>query len=122
MTPDERFQMLRMKNLCLFPGAEITTGKHREGCCQRDFVCPHEIHDRYPVKKHILVCEEHKINPQNDELLQQFKARCMRSPTLPKHSRNIKLVFNSNSTHYHVKSGDEDLAGIYQLQQVTVSN
>ena len=116
LTPLERFKILRKKNLCfqcLFPGADISTGRHREGRCQRDFVCQHEDHDRYPVKKHVLVCEEHKSNPQNKELLQRYKDRCMRSTTIPDHSKKIKISFDEE---YHItKYHDSTDAGIYQL-------
>ena len=63
MTPADRFLELIKKDLCfqcLFPG-------------QRDLVCPHESHEEYPTKKHILVCDEHKQHQQNKELLHQYK-------------------------------------------------
>ena len=123
MTPLDRFKILRKKNLCfqcLFPGAEISTGRHQEGRCQRDFVCQHESHDRYPVKKHVLVCNEHKMNSQNEKLLQQYKGRCMRSPAIPEHSKNLQISSEFN-TGYHVKTKNRDSTdtGIYQLQRIT---
>jgi len=42
--------------------ALASSGKHAEGRCQRDFTCPHPSHHKYPVKKHVLVCEEHNTN------------------------------------------------------------
>ena len=72
MTPDERFMELKTKRLCfqcLLPGASSYDGKHREGKCQRDFVCKHPSHQRYPRKKHVLVCNEHKNNQENKDLL-----------------------------------------------------
>ena len=106
MKPLDSVKTLRKQNLCfqcLFPGAEISTGRHREERCQRGFVCQHESHDRYPVKKHVLVCDEHKTNPQNEELFQQYKARCMRSPAIPEYSKNLKISSEVN-TGYHVKT------------------
>ena len=76
MTPANRFSELIKKYLCfqcLFPSATRSQGNHKEGRCQRDFVCPHKSHDEYPTKKHILVCDEHKQHPQNQELLKQYK-------------------------------------------------
>ena len=63
MTPLERFNELRKKNLCsqcLYPGAKQTDGKHKEGKCQRDYACQHQFHDKYKRKVHVLVCEDHK--------------------------------------------------------------
>ena len=59
----QRFEELKSKAFCfqcLFPGAEKDQGKHKEGRCQRDFICKHQSHERYMRKKHVLVCEEHK--------------------------------------------------------------
>ena len=63
MTPKERFQELRRKRYCfqfLFPGASQSTGKHSDGKCRRDFICKNVSHDKYPTKKHVLVCHKHK--------------------------------------------------------------
>jgi len=132
MTPHNRFLELRKKNLCyqcLFPGAESSTGKHRDGRCQRDFICPHESHDKYTLKKHVLLCEEHKNNPQNEELLQQYKTRfILRSTDLPDFSKNISLVLHSfNTTNQlplknHQSSTTVTESGIYQMQQILVNN
>ena len=46
MSPSERFKELIKKKLCfqcLFPGANHSQGKHSDGRCQRDFVCPHKM-------------------------------------------------------------------------------
>ena len=62
MAPQARFQELQRKKLCfqcLYPGANSTSGKHQEGHCQRDFTCQHESHNKYPKRKHVLVCQEH---------------------------------------------------------------
>jgi len=123
----QRFEFLVKNNLCfrcLFPGALVSTGKHREGRCQRDFICPHESHDFYPIKKHVLVCEEHKTNQQNEELLQQFKSRCIRNPRLPDCAKNIKLVHHVNvqAYGYHANTNDANETAIYQLQQISINN
>ena len=41
--------------------------------CQRDFVCKHKSHDKYPIKKHVFVCHEHRNDTENQELLQKYK-------------------------------------------------
>ncbi|XP_066912128.1 uncharacterized protein [Clytia hemisphaerica] len=82
---------------CLFPGAEATTGKHAEGRCQRDFVCPHPSHRRYDVKKHFLVCEEHKS--ENDQLLAKYVQRFIRNPSLPEFAHNLSLTLEESECH-----------------------
>ena len=127
MTPNERFKFLTSRNLCfqcLFPGALANTGKHRDGRCQRDFVCPHESHNLYPTKKHVLVCEDHKANPENEQRLQHFKARYIRNPSLPECAKNIQLVHHVNveTDGYHTSANDSEETAIYQLQQVSINN
>lgn len=64
MTPAQSIAAVKGKNLCyqwLFPGTIIFTGKHKDGKCQRDFICKHESHDKYKRKKHVLLCENTKI-------------------------------------------------------------
>ena len=76
MTPSERFQLLRKKGYCiqcLFPGAYQDKSKHRDGKCQRDFVCKHQSHEKFPIKNHVLVCHEHRSNAENQQLLQEYK-------------------------------------------------
>lgn len=80
MSPAERFSVLRSKGLCfqcLLPGAKMNRGKHKEGHCQRDFIYKHPSHDKYPRKKHIFVCEEHKDNEENQDVLNIYKTRCI---------------------------------------------
>ena len=101
MNPKERLQESRSKGYyfqCLFPGALKNKGKHNEGMCQRDFVCKHKSHDKYPIKKHVLVCHEHRNNSENQELLQQYKERCImrQQVQLPRFSKELKLTLGTN--------------------------
>ena len=91
---------------CLLPGANSSQGKHHEGRCQRDFICPHPIHNKYPVKNHALVCDKHKDDAANQEVLEQFKERCMKSSNLPSFSREIKLAFQTEHTFTSKSSKD----------------
>ena len=61
-------------------------------------MCKHKLHDKYPIKKHVLVCREHRNETENEELLQKCKDRfIMRQPNkLPSFSRNLKLSFHMN--------------------------
>ena len=63
-------QIWRTKNkgYYLFLGASKDKGKHHDKICQRSFVCKHKPHDKYPIKKHNLVCHEHR----NDTNVQNF--------------------------------------------------
>ena len=63
MTPADRFPLFKKKGLCfecLYPGAKITDTNHSEGRYQRDYTYKHRLHDKFPTKKHVLVCAEHK--------------------------------------------------------------
>ena len=95
MAPKDRFQELKNKGCCfqcLFPGASQDKGKHHDGMCQRDFVCKHKSHDKYPIKKHVLVCHERRNDTENQELLQKYKDRfIMKQPNpLSSFSRDLK--------------------------------
>ena len=79
---------------CLFPGANSGQGKHKEGRCQRDFVCPHPSHSRFTVKKHVLLCDDHKDTSENKEILEKYKSRCIlrpRNTDLPTYAKEIHL-------------------------------
>ena len=102
MTPKERFKELRRRGLChqcLFPGAKQNFGKHSEGKCQRDFCCKNTWHDRYQTKKHVLVCQEHSESTDNEQLLQEYKDKCIVKiqNQLPTFSKQLKLAFHSSS-------------------------
>ena len=130
LSPLNRLKLLKDKGYCfqcLFPGADGSFGKHKDGRCQRDFVCPHSSHARYPVRKHVLVCEDHKDSDENKQLLEKYKQRFVSNSSLPSFSRNISLAFhiNSNCRPHHCNSSKEltvDEHGIYLLQSVTINN
>ena len=64
--------------------------------CQRGFVCKQKSHDKYPIKKHVLlVCHEKRNDAENEELLQKCKDRfLMKHPRqLPSFSIDLKLSF-----------------------------
>ena len=143
MTPMQRFMELKNKGLCfqcLFPGAEKNKGKHKEGRCQRDFICKHSSHERYVGKKHVLVCEEHKHEEQNKNILQEYKTRCITRPNqvdLPNFSKDIQIhhayickderMQNGNQTskltsEVHLQNNNEETNedAIYMLQTISV--
>ena len=53
MTPKDLFTLIKNKSLCiqcLYPGARQDQDKHKEGKCQREFICQHPFHQKYLVK------------------------------------------------------------------------
>ena len=130
-TPSERLALLKDKNLCfqcLLPGAKANEGKHKEGKCQRDFTCKHLSHQKYHSKKHVLVCDEHKLSNDNLDLLEVYKQRCIsKNSKLPSFSREIKLSFYSDVYHAGEKSVSEDNddvedTGVYLLQRIKIDD
>ena len=126
-SPASRLSTLREKGFCfqcLLPGANAAQGKHQEGMCQRDFVCPHPSHQRYSVKKHVLVCDEHKDLAENKDILEKYKARCIKYSNLPDFSKEIKLSFHADCFHTRESSLEDSVCnrGIYLLQNITVNN
>ena len=127
MTPSERFQLLRKKGYCiqcLFPGAYQDKGKRSDGKCQRDFVCKHQSQEKYPIKKHVLACHEHRSNVENQQLFQEYKDRCiMRQTQLPAFSKDLKLTFHTNqqtiNSNHEVNISNEEKP-IYILQIIKV--
>ena len=113
--------MLRNKNFCiqcLYPSGDASSGNHSAGRCQRDFVCPHPSHSNYPVKKHVLVCEEHKNDTINQDLLKQYVHRFITNPSLPDFSRNLSLT--EVPSDYHKISTQCIDRGIYLLQHINI--
>ena len=124
MSPASRCNELQKNGLCiqcLFPGARYQTSKHKEGKCQRDFTCKHPSHDRYTTKMHVLVCEEHKDNAENKDLLNLYRQKCIlrQSADLPDYSKNIQLTYHSTSTDDHQVLSNEK--AIYMLQTIEVN-
>ena len=133
MTPTQRFHELLSKDYCfqcLFPGANVNKGKHKDGTCQVEFACKHTSHDQYQRKKHVLCCEEHKNTQENQNLLQQFKTRCiMRSQqnNLPLYSQDIQLVHHTDNSSYRSQRNqkgespvNEEGSAIYMLQTIEI--
>jgi len=130
MSPAERFIELRRKGLCiqcLYPGAQQDDYKHKNGRCQRDYACKHSLHERYPRKKHVLVCEEHKTSSENLELLKLYKSKC-----IFKYNSNEVATFSKDIRIHHVEASkvqvysstsDSTAAkenGIYMFQTIKI--
>ena len=126
MTPSQRFNVLKKKGYCwqcLYPGALRSNEKHKEGRCQRHFICKHDSHDNFPTKKHVLVCQDHASNSENGDTLQKYKDRYInRQSNVSPFSKDIKLVFFTTfSTLKNLNPNpDVDSNAIYILQTIEV--
>ena len=130
MSCKDRFKLLQEKGLCpqcLSPGTTTDHGKHKEGTCFSKFACKHSSHSRFPRKKHVLVCEEHKEEAENLRLLEGYrKEHISRFSFLPDYSKNIKLSFHCLASYMAKETGDaaeEDEivdATIYTLQTIKI--
>ena len=122
----KRFQELRGKVYCfqcLFPGASQSS----DDKCQRDFTFKNISHDKYPTKKHVLVCHEHRGTTENEQLLLEYKNSCiMKQTKLPAFSRDLKLIFHMNQQHpsdyKHLQSNQESAIYILQIIKVNKEN
>ena len=133
MTPKERFKLLLEKGLyyqCLSPGASIERGKHKTALCYSKFICKHKSHLRYPRKKHILLCEDHKNDPENYSLLEKYRKEHILSlkSHLPEFSKNIKLSFHCDiperlDESYLANQCDEEIteSSVYILQTISIN-
>ena len=79
---------------------DLSTGKHSDGKCQKDFSCKNTSHDKYPNKRHVLVCHEHRENTENEQFLLEHKNRCiMKQNKLAAFSGDLKLTFYMNNNN-----------------------
>ena len=60
------------------------------------FACKHASHDKFPRKKHVLVCAEHCDTDENKTLFEDYKERFIlkRKKPLPNFTREMKLSFH----------------------------
>ena len=125
MTASERYQELKRKGFCiqcLFPNAMQNSGKHNGGNCQRDFICKEKSHNKFPTKKHVLVCHEHRQNNENQQLLQEYKEKyILKHIQLLIFSKGLKLTFYTNQQRHenHCQSSSQESA-VYILQTIKV--
>ena len=130
LSPSDRLALLKDKGYCfqcLFPGADASSLKHKEGRCQHDYVCRHPYHQKYPTRKHVLVCNRHKDHDANKDILRRFKQRFVKSPDLPDFARNISLSFHAHECYKtnpqpldNSVTVPEEERGIYLLQTVLI--
>ena len=126
-TCEQRFTELKGKGLCyqcLYPGAKMNTGKHQEGKCQREFVCKHDTHGADAVKKHVLVCADHKLLLENQQTLKDYIQRCIsKRLELKDFSKNIAIHHHSyvcNPVDEQPDGEPDDGDAVYMLQTIDV--
>ena len=119
----------------LYPGAKITDGKHLEGIYQRDYTCKHPSHAKFPTKKHVFVCAEHKDLEENKTIFELCNYNCIlkqKHIQLPDFSREVKLSFHLDqlttpqiqqqpSAKTTSNSTVQDTA-VFQLQTIKINN
>ena len=115
MSAMDRFKILKEKRCCyqcLFPGADMSRGKHKDGKCQYDFVCKHISHDKFTRKKHFFVCEEHKDTKDNEDLLKLYKSRFITNQRhqdqLPDFAREIRLSHHTSPIKDHSSNNNSE--------------
>ena len=117
MTVKERFVLLKSKNLCyqcLAPGFKLG----HKGRCFDAYKCPDPSHNGFRSGLHVLVCDTHKGNPENLQLLEKYKAKCIGDgPTVPKFSLDISLHVNEISILASGESGDD---AIFMFQCIAI--
>ena len=120
MTPLERFSQLRPKNLCiqcLYPGAK---GNH-DGMCNSQYSCKHDSHRGFKKSKHVAVCEEHKNDPRNETLFNDYKIKFITNSKTEyrNFSKNWALSFHAGL--YVGSCDNEELeSSIYMLQTIQI--
>ena len=126
MNPKDRFEELKRKKLCLqclTPGLKMG----HEGHCFDRYKCPDESHNRYKSGLHILVCDRHKNDEKNLQLLELYKSKCI-SDTQKDFSKKIEIAFHIGDPRSYeaqlqgVCSKDRTEMAIYMLQTIKVGD
>ena len=98
MSPKDRFEELKRNQFCfhcLTPGLKAKHG----GNCFDKFKCPNESYKRYKSGLRVLICDQHKSNKENVDLLELYKAKYITGSgnagnPYPDFSKNIGISFH----------------------------
>ncbi|MEM7375647.1 MAG: hypothetical protein AAF587_44050, partial [Bacteroidota bacterium] len=79
-----------------------------------------------PTKKHVLVCDEHKNEQQNKDILEHYKARCIVKQPLPQYSKGIKIYHSTYTsrrppTSSNQQGEDQSDEAVFMLQGITIN-
>ena len=106
----------------VFSACSLVQGKIQESMMASvGGICKEKSH-KFPTKKHVLVCHEHRQNNENQQLLQEYKEKyILKHIQLPIFSKNLKLTFHANQQKHenHCHSSSQESA-IYILQTIKV--
>ena len=91
----ERGDMVRKNHYCLQCLDGATKWMDSEHSCSEKWICPHESHEKFKKKLHILICGVHAKDEKNKELLAAFKTEVL---TAPWQQKIIKTMVSWNPT------------------------
>ncbi len=96
-SPKERRNILMNKKLCL-QCLRAGTMFNKDHKCFDKYKCPDPSHNEHDKGLHVLVCEEHKANAANKELLDDYKQNIIgkRSNKFEDFTKNITLVCHTD--------------------------
>ena len=119
MTAKKRFDILKSKHLCfqcLTPGFK----SGHQGDCFDKFKCPHESHNTHNRGLHVLICNQHKENRENIELLEEYKAKYITFSGSPhqEFSRNIRV--HHVESHAAEATDEAKEMAMYLLQPIQI--
>ena len=82
----QRFQLCFQ---CLLPGVKFRD----DHVCSKKYICPHSSHTSYEKGMHVLVCEKHKGDPANSQILAQYMkfVTSKRASNFENFTKNISL-------------------------------
>ena len=128
MSPKKRFEELKSKKFCfqcLTPGLKA----NHEGDCFEKFKCPNESHKRFKRGLHVLICDKHKNNRENLELLEIYRSKCITGSNCDykDFSKTIGISFhvgiqNSDKSFNGTSESEESELAIYMLQTITIGS
>ena len=119
----KRMQMLRKKRLCfqcLSPGVKAG----HSGACFDKYRCPNASHKSYKRSFHVLICDEHKNDPENLKILEDYKTKCIFGSksvdNFEEFSKNISL-FHSQSEAFVADEKEPDfMRALYLTQTIKI--
>ena len=120
----KRMQMLCKKHLCfqcLSPGVKAG----HTGACFDKYRCPHASHKGYKRSFHVLICNEHKNDPENLKVLEDYKTKCILGSksvdNFEEFSKKISL-FHSQSEAFVADEKEPDfMRAIYLTQTIKLA-
>ena len=123
MSPRQRFEELKGKKFCLqclSPGLKAG----HEGRCFDKYKCPDESHNRYKRGLHVLVCDRHKHNRENIEILDAYKSKCINNvkEMYAEFSNNIGIAYPNSESNDVAHNKTNEGAAIYMFQRIKVED